>query len=337
MSRPLIALLAAPYVSGGVLYGIYDVLAAVGTVYSDLTVGVPGKEALDPRIVSLDGQPFRCTGGILVEPHHALADLPQADAIVVGDFYIPPDQASPGTFAAYADWLRAAHAGGALVTSVCAGALVLAESGLLDGREAASHWAYGDLFASAYPKVRLRRESTLCLSAEADRIVTAGGALSWQDLALYLVARFCGARRAAEMTKVYLMTGHADGQLPYACINRRVNTSDETIARCQEWIAFHYAGPNPVQRMADHARLHPRTFARRFRAATGRSPLDYVHALRIEEAKQMLETGREPVGDVAAAVGYEDPAAFRRLFHKLAGTTPTTYRRKFAAPAGAYA
>ncbi len=123
------------------------------------------------------------------------------------------------------------------------------------------------------------------------------------------------------------MSGHADGQLPYATISRRANASDEVIARCQEWIAFHYTGPNPVQRMAAKSHLNPRTFARRFHAATGRTPLDYVHALRIEEAKQMLETGDEPVNEISEAVGYEDPAAFRRLFRKLVGTTPAAYRR----------
>lgn len=332
-SRPLIALLAAPNVSGGVLYGLFDVLASVGAVYPDMTVGVAGDEALEVRIVSLDGQPFRCLGGIAVEPHTSLAELPRPDAIVVCDFYSSVAQAPKGTYAGYADWLRRVHDDGALIASVCAGALVLAEAGLLDGREATTHWAYGDLFAADYPKVRLRRERTLCLSSEADRIVTAGGALSWQDLALYLVARFCGTRQALETAKIYLMAGHADGQLPFAVISRRVNASDEAIARSQEWIAFNYTGPNPVQRMAAHSGLNARTFARRFRAATGKNPLDYVHALRIEEAKQMLETDRAPVNEVSAAVGYEEPAAFRRLFGKLVGMTPVGYRRKFALPA----
>ena len=331
-SRPVIALLAAPNVSGGVLYGLFDVLASVGAVYPDMTLGVAGDEALEVRIVSLDGQPFRCLGGISVEPHASLAELPSPDAIVVCDFYSSVAHAPRGTYADYAGWLRKAHGSGALVTSVCAGALVLAEAGLLDGREATTHWAYSELFAEDYPQVKLRRERTLCLSSEVDRIVTAGGAMSWQDLALYLVARFCGTRQALETAKIYLMAGHADGQLPFAVIGRRVNASDEAIARCQEWIAFNYSSSNPVQRMVAHSGLNARTFARRFLAATGKKPLDYVHALRIEEAKQILETDTIPVNDVSAAVGYEDPAPFRRLFLKLVGITPAAYRRKFALP-----
>lgn len=329
--RPLIALLAAPTSSCSVLYGLYDVLITTGVAFADLTAGEPGEEAFDVRVVSLDGRPFECLGGVPVAPHAALPDLPQPEAIVVCDMYTPPDMPPVGLYSELARWLRHFHAQGALISSVCSGGVVLAETGLLDGREATAHWAYADLFARAYPKVRLRRECTLCLSAEADRIVTAGGTMSWQDLVLYLIARFCGTRRALETAKVHLLAAHGDGQLPYASINRRVNSSDMAIARCQEWIASHYAEPHPVQRMAEFAQLHPRTFARRFHAATGRSPLDYVHALRVEEAKQMLEVGEEPVDEVAAAVGYENPAAFRRLFQKLAGTTPAAYRRKFAA------
>jgi transcriptional regulator GlxA family with amidase domain len=217
-----------------------------------------------------------------------------------------------------------------MLTSVCSGALVLAEAGLLDGREAASHWAYAELFARIYPHAKLRRDSILCLSAEAQGIVTAGGVTSWQELALYLIARFCGAPAARETAKVHLLAGHEGGQLPFAANNRSLSGSDKIIARCQEWIALHYEEPNPVQRMAEIAGLNTRTFARRFRAATGHSPIDYVQQVRIEEAKQMLETTAGPIDDLSMLVGYLDPAAFRRTFRKLAGTSPAEYRRRFA-------
>jgi transcriptional regulator GlxA family with amidase domain len=328
--RPLIGLVAEANIAPGVLYGLYDVLFSAGVAFSDMTVGDPGEAALDVRIVSLDGKPFHCIGDVPVEPHCALCELPQADALVVCDLYSPIYQAPYGSYREMGVWLRKAHEGGALVASVCSGALVLAEAGLLDGRIATCHWGYGELFARAYPSVRLRRENTLCLAAEADRIVTAGGGTSWQDLALYLLTRFCSARIARESAKVHLLVGHEDGQLPFAALNRRVNDTDVAIARCQEWVASNYAAPNPVQRMAAFLEMNERTFTRRFSLATGRSPLDYVHALRIEEAKQMLEVGAEPINDVASLVGYADPAAFRRLFRRLVGTTPAAYRRRMS-------
>lgn len=330
--RPRIALLTAPSTSAAVLYGLYDVLMSAGAVFPDMTLGQPGSEALDIRIVSLDGQPFRCLGNVLVEPHHSIADLGPVDAVVICDMYSSIHQPPRDDYAAFSPWLTALHRDGVLLTSVCSGALVLAEAGLLDGREAASHWAYAELFARVYPRAKLRRDSILCLCAEADHIVTAGGVTSWQELALYLITRFCGAPVARQTAKVHLLSGHEGGQLPFAAANRSVSGSDKAIARCQEWIALNYQEPNPVQRMAEIAGLNTRTFARRFRAATGSTPIDYVQHLRIEEAKQMLETTADPIDDLSNLVGYVDPAAFRRTFRKLAGTSPAEYRRRFSDP-----
>ncbi len=112
--------------------------------------------------------------------------------------------------------------------------------------------------------------------------------------------------------------------------NRSVSGSDKIIARCQEWVALNYPEPNPVQRMVDLAGLNSRTFARRFRTATGRNAIDYVRYVRIEEVKQMLETAIAPIDDISEQVGYVDPAAFRRTFRRLAGTTPAEHSRRFS-------
>jgi transcriptional regulator GlxA family with amidase domain len=328
--RPTIALVTAPSTSAAVLYGLYDVLQSAGAVFADMTVGKPGRESLDVRIVSVDGQPFRCFGNVLVEPHGSLSDIGPLDAVVICDMYSSIHEPPRQDYAAFAPWLVSMHNDGVLLTSVCSGALVLAEAGLLDGREAASHWAYAELFARAYPRARLRRDSILCRSAEAQGIVTAGGVTSWQELALYLIDRYCGAHAARETAKVHLLAGHEDGQLPFAVYRPSVNGSDKTIARCQEWIAQHYEQANPVQRMGDIAGLNARTFSRRFRAATGLSPIEYVQRVRIEEAKQSLERTSVSIDDLAAEVGYLDPAAFRRTFRKLSGTGPAEYRRRYA-------
>ena len=113
-------------------------------------------------------------------------------------------------------------------------------------------------------------------------------------------------------------------------MNRQINTSDLAISECQQWIADNFAAPNPVQTMAERAGLNIRTFSRRFRAATERSPIEYVQALRVEEAKRILETEHDPVDDISVAVGYDDPSSFRRIFWREVGVTPAAYRRKFA-------
>jgi transcriptional regulator GlxA family with amidase domain len=328
--KPRIALLAAPETTPSIAFGLFDVLTTVGAAYDDMTKGEPGESLLDVDIVAAEKEPFRCVGNILIEPHAAIADVKRVDAVVVCDLYTRIDTPPHGRYPAEIEWLRRMKQRGALICSVCIGAVLLAETGLLDGRTCASHWAYADLFRRHYPKVQLRPESILDLESEASGLITAGGVTSWQDLAFHLIARFCGRTEALRMAKVYLFPGHGDGQLPYAAMNRIVYREDAVIAESQEWIAQNYNTTNPVSAMTERSGLTPRTFARRFRSSTGYLPKDYVHALRIEEAKQAIETGDGSLDEIGAQVGYEDATFFRRLFKRRVGLTPAAYRRKFA-------
>ena len=166
-------------------------------------------------------------------------------------------------------------------------------------------------------------------SGREHRIVTSGGSASWSELALYLVARFCGEAEARRIAKIFLFGDLSDGQLPFAAMARPKQHDDAIIANCQVWIADNYAIANPVSRMAEHSGLATRTFKRRFVKSTGYAPLDYVQSLRIEEAKHMLETTDDAIDDIAGCVGYQDPNSFRRLFKRLSGITPNQYRTRF--------
>jgi transcriptional regulator GlxA family with amidase domain len=328
-NRPSVALLATPETSPSVLYGMYDVLLSVGAVYSDLTTGTPEDCLLDIKIVAGTHKPFRCFGNVLVEPSAGIDDVDKIDAIVVCDIYTPIDTPPRGRYAREIEWLKRMHADGSIIASVCTGSLIPAEAGLLDGLECAGHWGYRDLFREHYPSIRFREESILVFAGEGSRIITAGGHSSWHDLSLHLIARFCGKEHAIRTAKVYLLSGHADGQLPFSAMSRRIQKNDAVIGKCQEWIAQNYVCANPVASMAEQSGLKPRTFARRFQAATGYLPMDYVHALRIEEAKQIIESENTSLDEIGLKVGYEDPAYFRRLFKRKAGLTPAAYRKKF--------
>jgi len=328
--RTRIALLAAPETSASVLYGLYDVLLSVGAVYPDMTVGTPGDALLDVFIVAATAEPFSFFGNVLVEPAASVDDAGDVDVVVICDMYAPITDAPIGKYPAETAWLRRVHGSGTLIATVCTGSVVLAESGLLDGRSCACHWAYGPLFRQAYPRVRFQPEQVLELAHEADGIITGGGVTSWQDLVLHLITRYCSPAHAAATAKVFLLDRHADGQLPYSAMTRIVRGDDAAVGRALEWIDDHFAAANPVSAMAHEAGLLPRTFARRFVVATGRRPIDHVHELRVEAARHLLEAGAAGVDDVGFEVGYEDPTFFRRLFRRTTGMTPAAYRRKYA-------
>ncbi len=331
--RPKIVLLASPETSAMVLYGLYDVLTTVGGVYPELVKGAPERELLEVQIASLDGRPFECVGGIPVNPHVRLSDLAEPglrpDAVIVCDMYVAVTAVPTGRYPEECAWLREMHAAGVLLSSVCSGSLVLAEAGIMEGRAATAHWAYRDMFRRYYPKITFVENSALCLKAESSGIVTAGAVSAWHDLAFYLIARFCGYRHAVDTAKVFLMTDHVEGQSPYAVMTRPIEVKDALVAECQSWIAENYDCSNPVERMVERSGLGARTFARRFRSATGYTPMDYVQALRIEEAKQELERDNRQIDDIATAVGYEDGSSFRRIFKKRVGLSPAAYRKKF--------
>ncbi len=326
---PRVYLLASAETSPSVLYGLFDVLSTVGAIYPEMTTGEAGAQLLDVKIVATASKPFRCYGNVMVEPDVAVDDLAETDVAIVCDMYQPIDAPPRGRYRCEIDWIKRMYAGGAIVASVCSGSIILAESGILDGFEAAGHWAYREMFRDHYPKVKLRENAILCLAGEQDRIVTAGAVASWQELTVYLITRLCGPEQALRATKIFLLSDHSGGQLPFAVVTPRLQQADAVIGDCQVWIAENYASPNPVARMTARAGLQPRTFARRFRSATEYQPMDYVHAIRIEEAKQLLESSDISVEKIGQAVGYEDPTSFRRLFKRKGGLTPAAYRRKF--------
>ena len=325
------ALVALPEASAAVLYGMHEVLAAVGTIWNRLTGQDTGVRRVAAQIVAASEEPFRTTLGVPVAADGSFDDPQQFDIVIVPDLELPPT-GTIGFPPESIKWLRRQFDGGATVCSVCTSTLMLAEAGLLDGLEATSHWSAANLISDRYPRIRLCPERILSPAGPEHRIITAGGSSSWTDLILYLIARFSSRDEARRIAKIFLFGDRSDGQLPFATIARPRQHDDSVIGDCQAWIATNYDQPNPVAALIAHSGLKPRTFARRFRSATGYTPIEYVQTLRIEEAKQLLEATDEPIDDIALAVGYEDAGSFRRLFKRLTGISPKRYRQRFQMP-----
>lgn len=219
------------------------------------------------------------------------------------------------------EWVRGAHRAGTRIVSSCTGSLALAEAGLLDGLEATTHWAFVDAMRAEYPKVKVRADRIIVAADKAARIVSAGGATSWTDLVLYLVGRHVNEEEARRLAKMSLFDWRHNGQNPYARLIIRQST-DAAIGKAQAWAAENYCEQDIVTAMAEHAKLPLKTFTRRFKAATGYAPLDYVQRLRIEEGKQMLEISAAAVESIAEDVGYADAASFRRCSSAWSANRP---------------
>lgn len=324
-----ISLIAVPEVSAAIVYGLHEVFTCVGTVWETLTGEKTNARLMTPRIVGRTTTPMRTTFGVTLVADHTLDEEHRSDVVIVGDLNFDDGGSPVGRWRDETAWIRGQYERGAIVCSVCTGSMMLAEAGLLNNREATTHWGARGVFEQCYPQVLLRPERVLVPSGLEHRIVTSGGSASWTELALYLVARFCGDAEARHIAKIFLFGDRSDGQLPFAAMARPKQHEDAVIAQCQVWIANHYAVASPVARMAEQSGLASRTFKRRFANVTGYAPLDYVQSLRIEEAKQMLEATDDAIDDIASLVGYDEPNSFRRLFKRTTGITPHQYRVRF--------
>ncbi len=324
-----VALVVVPETAPAGLYSLLEVFASVGSVWELFTGNALGEVRMRVDLVAETQELAYCAMGVPVEPDQTVDSAGRYDCLIVSDLFLSADFDPRGRWPAMEAWIHSQHADGAIVASVCTGALLLAETGLLDNLEATSHWGAVPLIQKLYPRVRLRPERVLALAGPGQRIITAGGASSWIELALYLIAHYCGRQEAVRISKVFLLGDHADGQLPFAALTRPPAHTDQVIEHCQRWIAENYDVANPVERVAAYSGLHARTFKRRFRAATGFSPLEYIQTLRVEEAKFLLESCDLAADDIGAEVGYADSASFRRLFKRLTGVTPSRYRRRY--------
>ncbi|MFC7047899.1 GlxA family transcriptional regulator [Emcibacter nanhaiensis] len=324
-----VALLAIPNTSASVLYCLHDVLVSVGDMWTLVTGQQTDVGRFTVSIVSPESQNLRCFGSVRVQPDRFLNENDDYDLIIIPDIVMEPGFEPGPEWATAADWLLKMNDKGTVITTVCTGSVLLAATGLLNGKPCTSHWSTAKVISSRFPEVTVLADRILLPADEEHRLVTSGGSASWEELVLYLIKRYFGYEEAARICKLYLLSDRGDGQLPFTPMIPPRDHEDAVIGECQQWIADHYADENPVSRMASRSKLNERTFKRRFKKATGYRPVEYVQTLRIEEAKQMLETTGDTVEDIALSVGYEDSAFFRRLFRRLAGISPSKYRQKF--------
>jgi len=330
--RMHVSLLAVPDVSISCLTGIYDVFNTF-SLLGTLEAAVPQTSPFDVEIVSHAPHRTTTSCGLPIETQRHLREVRQTDIVIAPSMLVAGAEWKCQRYPELVDWLKRQHTRGAMLCSACSGVLLLAETGLLDGLDATIHWAYARTFQKNFPKVRLRLEEVLIATGSRQEIVMSGASASWHDLVLYLIARQISPIAAQAIARFLLLQWHRDGQAPYVPFAPPTDHGDEIVRQLQDWLLENHSIAGPVEELVRRSGLPERTIKRRFTLATGLSPIRYVQNLRVEEAKRRLERTKKPVDEISYAVGYEDPASFRRLFRRITRVTPGDYRRKFRLPA----
>ncbi len=217
-NRINVAILAVPEVTASALFGMFDLFSSPGRDWSFIVTGQAGKQRMHPYVVARSTDGFAAANGIWVKPDYGFSGCPSPDIVCIPDFFVNPGKSVAGMYEPEASWLKQSHDDGAMLASACSGAVLLGEAGLLVNCEATIHWGYVATLTNNYPGVKVSVNRSLVLSGEAQRIVMAGGGSSWQDLALYLIARFVGLEEAMEVAKVYMLQWHDMGQQPFASL-----------------------------------------------------------------------------------------------------------------------
>jgi transcriptional regulator GlxA family with amidase domain len=266
-----------------------------------------------------------CDGPIDIQPAMALKDVRKTDLIFIPSTGLGIDDVVERN-APVVPWLRRWNKRGVPIASVCSGVGLVAATGLLDGKRATTHWSLGERFREKYPKVRWMPE---LMVTEDTGFYCGGGVNAALDLSLYLVARFCGHDVAMQSAKALLIEMPRAWQAGFAIVPLKTEHSDETISRAQEWLHENFHQTFAVDAPARRVGMSLRNFVRRFKQATGDSPLIYLQKLRVAAAKRLLENDHRSMQEISDAVGYQDVAFFRKIFQRHTGVSPSAYQQKF--------
>ena len=306
------------------IFGPMDILNQAGRLWNRVSKS-PQTPFFDVSIASADGKPIQCLNKVLIQPHCSIESIQKTDLIIIASAtYIEEIlQTSPELL----PWLRRQYNQGAHVASICTGAFLLAETGLLDGKSATLHWGFTEMFRRRYPLVNLKQDK---MFIDQGRLYCSAGVNAGMDLSLYLVEKFCGRQTAVQSAKTMILDLGRELQTPYISFLFPKDHGDPLVVRAQEWIEQHYTQLIDYERLAGEFRMSRRSLERRFKQATGVTPLVYLQQLRVETAKSLLEDGSRTFNEITYQVGYEDIPFFRKVFVKLTGLRPKEYQQRFA-------
>ncbi|BCJ33436.1 AraC family transcriptional regulator [Actinocatenispora thailandica] len=313
-----VGVLAYPGCFASEVFGVPDLLTMASRIAG------PGRPGVEVSVLSARHRVV-AAGGVPL----AVVPLREVDVLVVPGFELGPDIDTAARLAALGPEIaviRDRVAAGSAVVSICVGAFLLAEAGLLDGRRATTAWLFAAELARRYPGAEVLADRLVVTDAG---VTTTAAFSAMYDFALGLVRRHSGARVARRTARVALLDDVRSSQAPYVDARLLPKPGTEFSHRAMRWLDRHLADRYDLPRLAAACHASTRTLLRRFAAETGQSPLQYLQAARVRRARQLLETTDRTVASIAAAVGYQDPGTFAALFARHTGRRPSAHRATF--------
>ena len=277
------------------------------------------------QLVGLSSPTTQTNGLFTVNPDALIANIQQTDLIVLpalhGDL-----KENLELNKGLDQWIVNRYKEGAEVVSLCIGSFFLASTGILNGKECATHWRSASQFRAMFPKVTLLDDKII---TESGGIYTSGGAYSFTNLIIYLIEKYAGREIAIVAAKTFMIDIERNSQSPFIMFVGQKEHNDKEILHAQNYIENNFKEKLTVDEIADKLNVGRRTFERRFKKATSNTVIEYIQRVKIEAAKKQLETGRKTVAEVMFEVGYNDTKAFRDVFKKISGMSPVDYRNRY--------
>ncbi|WP_118975537.1 GlxA family transcriptional regulator [Taibaiella koreensis] len=301
--------------------GTHQIFSEVNSFLSS----VDREPLFDIRFVGLDYEASQRNGLFTIKPDVLVSEVEKTDIIFIPALFGDHNEVREHN-KAFLPWIIEQYRNGAEVASFCIGAFFLAATGLLDGKQCATHWRFANEFRTMFPSAHLVDDKIM---TESDGIYTSGGAYSYLNLLLYLIEKHAGRDMAILISKAFMIDIDRDSQSPFIIFSGQKAHEDEPIKKAQEYIEHNFEDKITVDQLAGMFALGRRSLERRFKKATSNTVTEYIQRVKIEAAKKDLESGRKNINEVMYDVGYADVKAFRTTFRKITGLSPIEYKNKY--------
>ncbi len=305
--------------------GAYDLLMKANSYVQMFNTTNKEKVLFDVELVGVSKKKVNALGGLSLNVHTTIKKITNTDLVIIPAIDDPTEEIILKNKKAIT-WIKQMYEKGSDLASICTGAFILAETGLVNHKTVTTHWIAKDFFEERYPKVKLNIDNIII---DQGRICSSGGASSFLNLLLYIIEKYGSKDLASFCSKVFLVDPNKGNQNSYAIFGIQKNHNDTSILKSQQYIEKNYPSQLNVNNLSELAYSSRRNFIRKFKKATGNTPLEYIQRVRVEAAKRELESSLNTMNEIVRNVGYEDVPSFRKLFQKYTGLSMSKYRNRY--------